>query len=78
MNSAHLIERFTRVDGETLMYVFTVIDPETWESSWTAEVPMRRNPEPVYEYACHEGNYSMEGAPRWSAVRRQTSAEATK
>ena len=59
MNSAHLIERFTRVDGETLMYVFTVIDPETWESSWTAEVPMRRNPEPVYEYACHERNYSM-------------------
>jgi len=59
MNSAHLIERFTRVDGETLMYVFTVIDPETWERSWTAEVPMRRNPEPVYEYACHEGNYLM-------------------
>ena len=57
--SALLVERLTRVDADTLAYVFTVTDPETWTSSWTAEVPMRRNAGAMYEYACHEGNYSM-------------------
>ena len=36
-------------------------DPETWTSSWTASIPMRRTDVPMYEYACHEGNYGMEG-----------------
>jgi hypothetical protein len=58
-NRAHLVERITRVDADTLLYVFTVTDPETWTSAWTAEVPMRRNDDRIYEYACHEGNYSM-------------------
>ena len=58
-NNAHVIERITRVDADTLLYAFTVTDPETWTSSWTSEVRMRKNPEPMYEYACHEGNYSM-------------------
>ena len=57
--STRLIERFTRMDTETLEYEFTVTDPETWASSWTASVPLRLNPEPMFEYACHEGNYSM-------------------
>ena len=57
--SARLVERFTRVDAETLNYEFTVTDPETWTSPWTASVPLRLNPEPMFEYACHEGNYSM-------------------
>ena len=56
-----LVERFTRVDADTLEYEFTVTDPETWTSPWTASVPMRRTEVPMYEYACHEGNYSMEG-----------------
>ncbi len=54
-----LIERFTRVDADTLEYQFTVTDPETWTSSWTASIPMRRTDAPMYEYACHEGNYSL-------------------
>ena len=55
-----LVERFTRVDADTLVYEFTVRDPATWTSSWTAQVPMRRNELSLFEYACHEGNYSME------------------
>ena len=54
-----LVERFTRVDAETLLYEFTVTDPETWTAPWTAAVPLLLNPEPMFEYACHEGNYSM-------------------
>ncbi len=56
-----LVERFTRVDAETLEYRFTVTDPATWTSPWTASIPMRRNDQPMFEYACHEGNYSMPG-----------------
>ena len=54
-----LTERFTRVDADTLMYEFTVDDSLTWVRPWTAQVPMTRSTEPVFEYACHEGNYSL-------------------
>ena len=56
-----LVERLTRLDEDTLEYEYTVTDPETWVSPWTASIPMRLADEPMYEYACHEGNYSMEG-----------------
>ena len=52
----HLVERFTRVADNTVMYQFTVEDPETWAKSWTAEIPMTKTEGPVYEWACHEGN----------------------
>ena len=55
-----LVERFTRVDADTLEYEFTVTDPETWDAPWTVNLPMRRNVLPMFEYACHEGNYAME------------------
>ena len=55
-----LIERFTRVDADTLRYDVTIDDPTVWTRPWTYSVPMRWNPEPVYEYACHEGNYGLE------------------
>ena len=55
-----LVERFTRVDADTLEYEFTVTDPGTWDAPWTVNLPMRRNELPMFEYACHEGNYSME------------------
>src|SRR5262249_35019457 len=54
-----LTERFKRVDAETLLYEFTVSDPTTWTKPWTAQVPMRKSDQPMYEYACHEGNYGM-------------------
>jgi hypothetical protein len=55
----HLVERFTRVDPDTLLYRFTVDDPTTWTRPWTAEIPMTKSRNPLYEYACHEGNYGM-------------------
>jgi hypothetical protein len=55
----HLVERLTRVDANTLLYEFTVDDPKTWTKPWTAAVPMTRVNTPVYEYACHEGNYAL-------------------
>jgi hypothetical protein len=55
----HLIERFTLVDPETLVYEFTVDDPTTWTRRWTAQVPMRRTEDQIFEYACHEANYGM-------------------
>ena len=57
----HLIERFTRVGADTLLYEFTVSAPESFTKPWTAQIPMRRSLDPIYEYACHEGNYGMEG-----------------
>ena len=56
-----LIERLTRLDAETLEYKYTVIDPDTWTSPWTAAIPLRLSDLPSYEYACHEGNHSMQG-----------------
>ncbi|MFL2856662.1 MAG: hypothetical protein ACJZ8E_09790 [Pseudohongiellaceae bacterium] len=57
----HLIEKFWMIDAETLGYEFTVEDPTTWTAPWTVMFPMRRGELPIYEYACHEGNYSMAG-----------------
>jgi hypothetical protein len=56
-----LIERFRRADDHTLMYEFTVNDPATWTAPWTARVPLDRLDDKLYEYACHEANYGMEG-----------------
>ena len=54
-----LIERFKRVDEHTILYRFTVDDPKTWTRSWTAEYPFLATAGPIFEYACHEGNYAM-------------------
>jgi hypothetical protein len=56
-----LVERFRRTAEGTLMYEFTVNDPATWTQPWTGRIPMERLDDQVYEYACHEANYGMEG-----------------
>jgi hypothetical protein len=55
----NLTERFRRADAETLVYEFTVEDPATFTRPFTVSIPMHRSDEPVYEYACHEGNYGL-------------------
>ncbi|MEE3011156.1 MAG: hypothetical protein VX350_02395 [Pseudomonadota bacterium] len=60
-NEAHVIERFSRGDDNTLEYDFTVTDPLSWDEPWSARVPLRASPDPVFEYACHEGNHGLMG-----------------
>ena len=55
----HLTERFTRVDGDTLAYEFTVENPSVFTRPFSARLPMTRSDLPLYEYACHEGNYGL-------------------
>src|SRR5215468_5659726 len=57
--NTQLVERFTRVDANTLKYEFTVTDPAAYTQPWTAMLPLQRIPGPVYEYGCHEGNYAL-------------------
>jgi len=55
-----LTEKWTRVAPDTMEYTATISDPKTWVKPWTVRMPLRLNPEfPLYEYACHEGNYAM-------------------
>jgi len=54
-----VVERFTRVDGDTLKYEFTVSDSKSYTQPWTAMVPPVKIPGPLFEYACHEGNYAL-------------------
>jgi len=58
-DALHLVERFTRVDADTINYEFTVDDPSSFTKSWTAAIPMTKTDGPIFEYACHEGNYGM-------------------
>jgi len=53
------VERFRRVDANTILYKVTIDDPTTFSKAWTMEYPFVATAGPVYEYACHEGNYAM-------------------
>jgi hypothetical protein len=57
----HVVERFSRMADGNLLYQFTMDDDRTWVSPWSGEYVWRTSDEKVYEYACHEGNYAMEG-----------------
>jgi hypothetical protein len=54
-----LMERFTRIDADTVKYEFTVSDPNSYTQPWSAMVPLSRIPGPLFEYGCHEGNYAL-------------------
>ena len=57
----HLVERFARIDPDTLAYEFTVTDPTVYAAPYTAMIPFRRTDGPLFEYACHEGNIGLAG-----------------
>ena len=75
-----LLERFTPVDEHTLDYEFTVLDPTNFTRPWTASIPMRRAGGdeffPLYEYACHEGNYGIVGILAGHRVEEQRAEAA--
>jgi hypothetical protein len=55
----HVVERFTRTDANSILYQFTVEDPSTWTRPWSGEIVVRKWEGPIFEYACHEGNYGL-------------------
>ncbi len=69
-----VVERLTRMDESTINYEFTIIDPETYTAEWGGEIPMKALEGLIYEYACHEGNYSLAGI--LSGARYQERLEA--
>jgi hypothetical protein len=71
-----VVERFRRTDADTISYEFTVTDPATWEKSWSARVPMTKIQGPLFEYACHEGNYGI--ANILSGARAEEREQAAK
>jgi hypothetical protein len=68
-------ERLTMIDANTIKYRFTVEDPHTWDQAWSGEYPIRRTNYPMYEYACHEGNYGLANTLR---AARKAEADAKK
>jgi hypothetical protein len=73
--NTHLIERFTRAGENTLLYEFTVDDPSTWTRPWSAAIEMSKSEGLIYEYACHETNYAMEGILRGARKREAQTAK---
>jgi len=73
-----LVERFSRLDANTLDYQFTVEDPSTWTKPWTAAIPMPRVDAMMYEYACHEGNYGLVGQLTGARADEKAAAETAK
>ena len=75
-----LIERFTRVDAETLHYEYTNNDSTTWTRPWTAMIIMKPAPGTgyVYEFACHEGNHGMVGILSGHRAQEKAAEEAAK
>ena len=73
-----LVERFRRTAPDILLYQVTVHDPTTFTRPWTVELPARPSDGEIYEYACHEGNYGLEGILRGHRAEERRSSEAAK
>jgi hypothetical protein len=70
----HVVERFRRIDVNTLSYQVTVEDPNTWAVPWTADIPFNATAEGIFEFACHEANYSMGNSLRGSRTEETESS----
>jgi hypothetical protein len=71
----HVVERFTRVSADRIVYQFTANDPTTWTKPWTVEIPMLQSEGRPYEYGCHEGNYGVVNILKGARAADKTSAE---
>ncbi len=74
----HVVERFTPIDANTIMYRFTVEDPTVWSRPWSGELVMRRFEGPIFEYACHEGNYGLRNILLGARKAETAAADATR
>ena len=70
-----ITERFTRTAPDQILYAFSVDDPEVFARPWRAEMPMRTARGPIYEYACHEGNYSLPNILAGARVQERAGAQ---
>jgi hypothetical protein len=74
----HVVERISRMDDNTLLYRFTVDDPQTWDRAWTGEMTWPATNKPILEYACHEGNYALGDVMRGARVQEAEQPAAKK
>jgi len=74
---AKVTERFTRISADEIRYAFTVEDPKTFTQTWRGDMPLRRATRPMYEFACHEGNYSLTGVLAGARHGERTATSAT-
>jgi hypothetical protein len=74
----HIVERFARIDADTIDYQFTVDDPSTYIRPWTVAIPMNKTEGPIYEYACHEGNYGLAGILSGARAQERAAQAARK
>ena len=77
-HNLHVVERFTMIDPNTIRYRFTVEDPTVWTKPWSGELMMRRFSGPIFEYACHEGNYGLKNILAGARQAERQAAEAHK
>ena len=75
--NTRLVERFTRIDAGTIKYEFTVSDPASYTQPWSAMVPLTRIPGPLFEYACHEGNYALPNILAGARAQERRQADAS-
>jgi hypothetical protein len=73
-----VVERFRRVSADVIMYTFTIDDPATWSRSWTGEMPMQKTVGPLFEHACHEGNFGLYNTLVGARQEEQRAAEAAR
>ncbi len=74
----HLVERFTRVDAETISYEITITDPTTFARPWTIRIPLKASSDPIFEYACHEGNVAMEGILKGARAKERAQPDESR
>jgi hypothetical protein len=71
----NVIERFTRTGPASLKYEITINDPGTWTKPWSLMIPLKHSPDPILEYACHEGNYGMFGILKGARAQEEAAAK---
>ena len=74
----HVIERFKRIDQKSLLYSFTIEDPTVWTKPWSGEILWPATDQQIFEYACHEGNYSFQGILRGARLLEADLEKKTK